>query len=216
MLNKFTPKLDVMYLSLYARTISNCHNPQGLSMHANFLSKPCSNVQATINQPRYTRYTLYKTYIERNQQIKSQSINMGPPRRKLLETETETLTPPPELPPNHHIGRVIKATGNNVYSVELPSSSAAAAASAASASEPAPTSEPTKTAQSHSSTAPKTILVELNPRFRSTIWLKRGSYVLVDTSPHLERGNKLKGEIVNVVRDEKEWRKAAYWYVWVD
>ena len=57
----------------------------------------------------------------------------------------------------------------------------------------------------------KSILVELDARFRSKIWLKRGGYVLVDTKTLAERANKIEGEIVNVVRDEKAWRKAAYW-----
>ena len=59
----------------------------------------------------------------------------------------------------------------------------------------------------------KAVLVELEPKFRSTIWIKRGSYVVVDTQSLAERENKIDGEIVNVVRDEKAWRKMGYWYV---
>ncbi|MDI1486395.1 MAG: hypothetical protein OHK93_005623 [Ramalina farinacea] len=59
--------------------------------------------------------------------------------------------------------------------------------------------------------AGETLLVELPARFRSTIWLKRGGYVLVDTTAFEGRENKLDGEIVNVVRDEKSWRKQPYW-----
>ena len=55
------------------------------------------------------------------------------------------------------------------------------------------------------------VLAELSARFRSTIWMKRGSYVLVDTGALAERDNKLDGEIVNIVRDEKGWRKMSYW-----
>nr|POE46735.1 s1-like domain-containing protein [Quercus suber] len=55
------------------------------------------------------------------------------------------------------------------------------------------------------------ILAELPARFRSTIWLKRGSYVLVDTGALADRENKLSGEIVNVVGDEKAWRRMSYW-----
>ncbi|KAF2659163.1 nucleic acid-binding protein [Lophiostoma macrostomum CBS 122681] len=57
----------------------------------------------------------------------------------------------------------------------------------------------------------KAVLVELESKFRSTIWIKRGSYVVVDTSALADRDNKLDGEIVNVVRDEKQWRKMSYW-----
>ena len=56
-----------------------------------------------------------------------------------------------------------------------------------------------------------TLLVELEAKFRSTIWLKRGGYVVVDNSTLADRENKIDGEIVNVVRDEKTWRKASYW-----
>ena len=55
------------------------------------------------------------------------------------------------------------------------------------------------------------LLVELPARFRSTIWIRRGSYVVVDRAAFTERENKLGGEIVKVVREEKTWRKKAYW-----
>lgn len=59
----------------------------------------------------------------------------------------------------------------------------------------------------------ETLLVELPSRFRSQIWIKRGGYVVVDRLAFDSRENKLGGEIVNVVRDEKQWRKQAYWFV---
>lgn len=60
------------------------------------------------------------------------------------------------------------------------------------------------------------MLVELPARFRSTFWIKRGSYVVIDTQAQEERDNKIGGEIINIVRDEKAWRKASFWYVRVD
>ncbi|KAE8165308.1 hypothetical protein BDV40DRAFT_72304 [Aspergillus tamarii] len=104
---------------------------------------------------------------------------MAPPRRKVLATAEETLTPPDELQQGQHIARVSKATGNNLYVVELPSKD--------------------------------TVLVELPSRFRSRIWMKRNSYVVVDMNALEDRDNKLAGEIVNIVRDEKAWRKAPFW-----
>ncbi|EAW13063.1 putative eukaryotic translation initiation factor eIF1a-like protein [Aspergillus clavatus NRRL 1] len=104
---------------------------------------------------------------------------MGPPRRKVLATAEETLFPPDELAEGQEIARVIKATGNNVYLIELSSK--------------------------------KTMLVELPARFRSTIWMKRRSYVVVDMNALEGRDNKLGGEIINIVRDEKAWRKAPFW-----
>jgi probable RNA-binding protein EIF1AD len=35
--------------------------------------------------------------------------------------------------------------------------------------------------------------------------------VVVDTQALADRDNKLHGEIVNVVRDERQWRKESYW-----
>lgn len=104
---------------------------------------------------------------------------MGPPRRKLQETVEATLTPPDSLASSQSIARVIKAEGNNLYSVELPSA--------------------------------QRLLVELPARFRSTIWLRRGGFVVVDTEALADRDNKLDGEIVNVVRDERQWRRESYW-----
>ena len=104
---------------------------------------------------------------------------MGPPRRRVLATAQETLTPPDELADSQLIARAIKATGNNIYLIELPNKDQ--------------------------------MLVELPARFRSTIWIKRGSYVVIDTQTSDERDNKIGGEIVNIVRDEKAWRKAAFW-----
>lgn len=57
----------------------------------------------------------------------------------------------------------------------------------------------------------ETLLAELPSRFRSTIWLKRGSYVVVDVTALATRDNKLGGEIVNIVGDQKAWRKMHYW-----
>lgn len=57
------------------------------------------------------------------------------------------------------------------------------------------------------------VLVELAARFRNTIWIKRGGYVLLDLTPFEDQKGKVEGEIVNVVRDEKEWRKQSYWSV---
>ena len=57
----------------------------------------------------------------------------------------------------------------------------------------------------------ETILVELPSRFRSNVWIRRGGFVVVNTATFEGRGNKLQGEIVNVVRNEKAWRKQPYW-----
>lgn len=56
------------------------------------------------------------------------------------------------------------------------------------------------------------LLVELPSRFRSQIWIKLGGFVVVDQNAFENRNNKLDGEIANIVRDEKQWRKQAYWF----
>ncbi|KAK2060364.1 translation initiation factor 1A/IF-1 [Colletotrichum caudatum] len=55
----------------------------------------------------------------------------------------------------------------------------------------------------------KDIVFELAQRFRNTIWIKRSGYVLAERydEPH----GRVMGEIINVVRDEKAWRKQSYW-----
>lgn len=108
------------------------------------------------------------------------AAKMGRPKRNLLATVEDTLTPPDALSENQSIARITKAAGNNLYNADLPSG--------------------------------ESILVELEAKFRSTIWIKRGSYVVVDTQALADRDNKLDGEIVNIVRDERQWRKMSYWY----
>jgi probable RNA-binding protein EIF1AD len=104
---------------------------------------------------------------------------MGRPKRNVQAAAEETMTPPSALTATQSIAKVAKATGNSMYSCNLPDG--------------------------------QEILVELPSRFRNTIWIKRGGYVLVDTKDADVRENKIDGEIVNVVRDEREWRKEAYW-----
>lgn len=57
----------------------------------------------------------------------------------------------------------------------------------------------------------KTIVLELAQRFRNTIWIKRGGFVLAERYDGPSPDSRAEGEIVNVVRDEKLWRKQAYW-----
>ena len=56
-----------------------------------------------------------------------------------------------------------------------------------------------------------TLLVEIDERFRKTIWIKRGGYVVIETSPSPTRDPRAQGEIVSVCRNEKEWRTQPYW-----
>lgn len=58
----------------------------------------------------------------------------------------------------------------------------------------------------------KAVVLELAQRFRNTIWIKRGGYVLAEGYPVGTQDSRAIGEIINVVRDEKLWRKQPYWY----
>lgn len=107
---------------------------------------------------------------------------MPKPRRNILAVLEETSSPPAELPENQFIAKVIEAKGKNLYEVEL--------------------------AKAHDK---QRLLVELPSKFRSTVWIKMGNYVVVDRSTLADRDNKLAGEIVNVVREEKQWRPQKYW-----
>jgi translation initiation factor IF-1 len=55
------------------------------------------------------------------------------------------------------------------------------------------------------------LLVELPMKFRNAVWVRRGGFVLIDTEGHTN--GKVNGEIMDVVRDEKVWRRLDYWYV---
>ncbi|KAL2208601.1 nucleic acid-binding protein [Sarocladium strictum] len=57
----------------------------------------------------------------------------------------------------------------------------------------------------------KTVELELAQRFRNTIWIRRGGYVLAERYPADSEEKRVAGEIVNIVRDEKMWRKQSYW-----
>ena len=105
---------------------------------------------------------------------------MSRPKRNLLATAHETVSPPESLDDGHIIAKVSKAEGKNLFTVQVPDGN-------------------------------KVLLVELPARFRSQIWIKRGGYVVIDKRALEGRENKLDGEIVNVVRNEKQWRKQTYW-----
>lgn len=120
---------------------------------------------------------------------------MPKPKRNLHAVAAETQTPPDALTATQTLARVHSAAGNNLYRLLLPSVVGDNPASA--------TALPADDA--------RLLLAELPARFRNTIWIKRGSVVLVDTAARAERANKLGGEIVNIVRDEKRWRKMPYW-----
>jgi probable RNA-binding protein EIF1AD len=107
---------------------------------------------------------------------------MGRPKRTVLADAAMASSPPLNLPENHAIARIVKADGNSLFKVALPGQNTA-----------------------------DQLLVELPGKLRNTFWLKRGGFVVVDTEAFAGRDNKLGGEIVTVILEEKEWRKMKYW-----
>ncbi|POR35340.1 S1-like domain-containing protein [Tolypocladium paradoxum] len=57
----------------------------------------------------------------------------------------------------------------------------------------------------------KPVVLELAQRFRNTIWIKRGGFVVAERYDAGAEDTRAAGEIVNIVRDEKLWRKQPYW-----
>src|SRR5271170_7759516 len=55
------------------------------------------------------------------------------------------------------------------------------------------------------------LLVELPMRFRNAVWVRRGGFVVIETEGFGE--GKVNGEVMEVVQDEKAWRKMTYWYI---
>lgn len=58
-----------------------------------------------------------------------------------------------------------------------------------------------------------TLVLELAQRFRNTIWVKRGGFALAERYEAGATDTRAQGEIINIVRGEKAWRKMAYWWV---
>lgn len=57
----------------------------------------------------------------------------------------------------------------------------------------------------------KPVVLELAQKFRNTIWIKRGGFVLAERYIDDSSDTRAQGEIINVIRGEKEWRKMPYW-----
>jgi len=55
------------------------------------------------------------------------------------------------------------------------------------------------------------VVVDLDERFRQTIWVQRNNYVLLERYPPKEVEGEAVAKIINIVVDEKQWRKMPYW-----
>ncbi len=112
---------------------------------------------------------------------------MRPNRRAL----NEALQLPDALTPTQSVARIVEAKGSGLYICLLP--------------------ESFHRVPVHTPTA-NTVLVELRSILRNGVFMRRGGYVLVDLAAATRNdGRNTDGEIVNVVEDEKAWRKQLYW-----
>lgn len=113
----------------------------------------------------------------------------------------EDIGEPPDQLENHQIiGSVIKPLGNSLYEVEIPTSHWTRAVEV---------SPGLKTAVEN-----QTIIASMPPKFRNTIFVKRGGYVLIDlytTEQGEESTNRAHGELSNIVTDKKGWQSNYYW-----
>lgn len=93
-------------------------------------------------------------------------------------------TPLDGLKDTQTVAKVAQAKGSNIYEVVLP--------------EAFYKSHGFSTAEAQ---------VEMPPKFRQTVWVKRGGFVVVDVTPD----DKIAGDIIEIVVDDRTWRKMPYW-----
>jgi probable RNA-binding protein EIF1AD len=114
-------------------------------------------------------------------------------RTKAAERLFESIgTPPDKLEPNHVIACIVKARGNSLYDVRL-----------------APTQYKQLLSTELNDEKESAIVVSMPPKFRNTIFVKRGGYILVALFDDTQAT--VKGEIANIVVNKKDWQRFPYW-----
>lgn len=161
---------------------------------------------------------------------------MGRPTRNVFQNLG---TPPDELDDRTFIVKVVSARGNSLYNVQLPSSredkfkkifTYTEVTQPASSKVDTQQAESTETSDSDSESSESedearqeltgpTFVVEMPPKFRNTVFIKRGGLCVVTiyqeivdlaAKPELD-SYKVHGEISNIIRNEREWQKYPYW-----
>ncbi|KAI9332011.1 hypothetical protein DFJ73DRAFT_856262 [Zopfochytrium polystomum] len=141
--------------------------------------------------------------------------------RKQTRQQALSLDPPTLDTPNQRYARVNALRGSGLVEVVVFASAAAptsssAAATTDGAAKPdfaATNTTPTAATPRHRSTRTlETVLALMPPRFRNVVWMKRGSFVVVELNPPTESpaaaaagkagGGKVTGEVVHVLRRE--------------
>lgn len=104
-------------------------------------------------------------------------------------------TPPDRLEPNQLIACIVKARGNSLYEVRIAASQF---------------KQLEKILHNKvESEQDAIVVVSMPPRFRNTIFVKRGGYILIELFGGKDA--KVKGEICNIVVNKKGWQRFPYW-----
>lgn len=111
------------------------------------------------------------------------------PRKGVQRILQNVGEPPSELAENQVIGSVVKPRGNSQYEIKISDGTSSKLG------------------------VPNTIVGIMPKKFRNTVYVKRGGYLLVDLYDDLVKDgtDKLHGEISNIVLDRKEWQRYPYW-----
>ncbi|KAI0478517.1 hypothetical protein GGR56DRAFT_326072 [Xylariaceae sp. FL0804] len=138
-------------------------------------------------------------------------MGRAPRRGDVRAALEESLTPPEQLTASQTVARVLRSEGHSRYSCALPGEYPSSRGSSGGSSG----------GESGGGGDVVVVVVELAARFRNAVYVRRGGYVLVDLAPPPSgeqqtktpggSGGRAEGEIVNVVSDEKAWRKQSYW-----
>lgn len=108
----------------------------------------------------------------------------------LYESKEGDFDPPGE---NQQFAQILKSRGNNLHEVE-----------------PAVYATVPDGENDEDQTPEKTFLVSMPNKFRKNIWVKRGSFVIIEM---IAEGQKVKGEIARILLPEhiKEFKKDGIW-----
>ncbi|CAN6659273.1 hypothetical protein TRVA0_031S01046 [Trichomonascus vanleenenianus] len=111
-------------------------------------------------------------------------------------------TPPDELNDSQVIGTIIKPRGSNLFEFLIPTSHWGKVIKKFDLEK-----------ETGKSDEDRTILISMPPKFRNTVFVKRGGYVLVELyePSELEGEGKVKADICNIVTDKKDWQRYPYW-----
>ncbi|KAA8904576.1 hypothetical protein TRICI_005446 [Trichomonascus ciferrii] len=116
----------------------------------------------------------------------------GGASQRVYETVGE---PPEELNKDQVIGAIAKPLGNSLYDLEVPESQ---------------WGRVIEIFPDLKDKTDRTIVISMPPKFRNTVFVKRGGQVVVDLYTD-EPSTRAYGDLSNVVTNKKEWQRYPYW-----